>query len=74
VYVKFPEYGCADHLQQFPEIRSGVVRNGFTASLRRPYYSPKLGMIKFDEVGITVGNKHEQRAELISFTLAKPGA
>jgi len=31
-------------------------------------------MIKFDEVGITVGNKHEQRAELISFTLAKPGA
>jgi hypothetical protein len=36
--------------------------------------SPKLGMIKFDRVGIHWGHKYEEHDELISFSLAKPGA
>jgi hypothetical protein len=39
------------------------------------YYSPQLGMIKDDEVGIYGGSEQfETHFELISFSLAKPGA
>ena len=38
------------------------------------YYAPKVGMIKFDDTSSVVGNKHDDHAELVSFSLAKPGA
>jgi hypothetical protein len=38
------------------------------------YYSPNVGMIKFDEFGIRWGYKSEEHVKLISFSLAKPGS
>jgi hypothetical protein len=37
------------------------------------YYSPKLGIIKFDQLGIHWGYKYEGHVELVSYSLAKPG-
>jgi hypothetical protein len=38
------------------------------------YYSPNVGMIKFDEFGIRWGYKSEGHVELVSLSRAKPGS